>query len=102
MSKQDQADQLRAMRHSLAHIMATATQQLWPAVKFGIGPTTDQGFYYDIDLGKDKLSEEDFGKLEAKMAEVIKADLPFEQFISRLMKRSSGPDRLSSLIRKSC
>jgi threonyl-tRNA synthetase len=44
-------DKLYAMRHSLAHIMATAVQHLWPEAKFGVGPVVENGFYYDIDLG---------------------------------------------------
>lgn len=71
---------LEAMRHSLAHIMATAVQQRWPAAKFGVGPAVDNGFYYDIDLGDDSISEDDLADLEKRMAEVIKADQEFEQF----------------------
>ena len=67
------------MRHSLAHIMATAIQHLWPEAKFGVGPVVENGFYYDIDLGKTKLSEEDFPKIEAEMRKVIAADAPFER-----------------------
>lgn len=71
---------LHAMRHSLAHIMATAVQQLWPAAKFGVGPVVEHGFYYDIDLGDDTVSEEDFPRIEAAMKEIIKANEPFERF----------------------
>ena len=77
---QDQSANVYAMRHSLAHITATAVQKLWPHAKFGVGPVVESGFYYDIDLGEDKLSEEDFEKIEAAMHEVIKADVPFERF----------------------
>lgn len=76
----EQPDQLQAMRHSLAHIMATAVQKLWPEAKFGVGPVVEHGFYYDIDLGETKISEEDFPKIEAAMQEVIKANQPFERF----------------------
>jgi len=78
MSKPDQ-DKLHAMRHSLAHIMATAIRHLWPEAKFGVGPVVENGFYYDVDLGATKLSEEDFGKLEAEMRKVIGQNLPFER-----------------------
>jgi len=67
------------MRHSLAHIMATAVQKLWPEAKFGVGPAVKDGFYYDIDLGEAKLSEEDFNRIEAEMRAVIKADQPFQK-----------------------
>lgn len=76
----NQANQLQAMRHSLAHIMASAIQKLWPEAKFGIGPAVTNGFYYDIDLGETKLSEEDFGKLETEMQQIIEADETFKQF----------------------
>ncbi|HEY1064316.1 MAG TPA: threonine--tRNA ligase [Candidatus Saccharimonadales bacterium] len=74
-------DQLHAMRHSSAHILATAVQKLWPQAKFGVGPVVEHGFYYDIDLGPDtKLSEDDFAKIEGEMQAIIKADQPFERF----------------------
>lgn len=69
-----------AMRHSLAHIMAAAVARLWPDAKFGVGPAVENGFYYDIDLEKAKLSDEDFGKIEAEMRKIIAEDQPFEQF----------------------
>ena len=51
-------DNLEIMRHSLSHIMAAAIEELWPAAKFAIGPAVDNGFYYDIDFGEQKLTEE--------------------------------------------
>ena len=75
----DQKD-LHPMRHSLAHIMATAVTTLWPEAKLGVGPVVENGFYYDIDLGEAKISEEYFEKIEAKMQEIIHADQPFERF----------------------
>ena len=76
----DNQDNLYAMRHSLAHIMATAITRLWPGVKLGIGPVVENGFYYDVDLGDTKLSEADFEKIEAEMRKVIAENAPFEQF----------------------
>lgn len=64
-------DKLFAMRHSLAHIMAAAVKRLWPEVKLGVGPVVENGFYYDIDLGETKISEEDFLKIESTMHEII-------------------------------
>jgi threonyl-tRNA synthetase len=78
-SMADKNSDLGAQRHSLAHIMAASVQRLWPEAKFGVGPAVEHGFYYDIDLGEAKLSEEDFGKIEAEMAKIIKEDQPFEQ-----------------------
>ncbi len=60
--------------------MATAVQNLWPEAKFGVGPAIDNGFYYDIDLGDQTISDDDFGKIEAEMKKVIEANQPFEQF----------------------
>ena len=72
-------DKLYAMRHSLAHIMATAIQHIWPEVKLGVGPVIDNGFYYDVDLGENKLGEADFDRIEAEMRAVIAAKQPFER-----------------------
>jgi len=80
MSDQNQQDQLYAMRHSLAHILASAIQHIWPNVKLGVGPVVENGFYYDIDLGDEQLSIEDFERIEAEMHRIIKAAEPFEQF----------------------
>ncbi len=58
--------------HSSAHLLASAVQALYPNAKFGIGPSIERGFYYDIDFGEDVLREEDFPKIEQKMAEIVK------------------------------
>lgn len=71
---------LHAMRHSLAHIMATAVTTLWPGAKLGVGPVVENGFYYDIDLGKVKISEEDFEPIEAEMRKIIEDNQLFEKF----------------------
>ena len=69
---------IKTLRHSTAHIMAYAIGRLWPDAKFDIGPATDDGFYYDFDLSH-HLSAEDFPAIEKEMAEIIKADYPFER-----------------------
>ena len=64
--------------HSTAHLMAEALEALYPGVKFGIGPSIEAGFYYDIDLPNGmKISVEDLPKIEQKMKELVKADSPF-------------------------
>ena len=73
-------EQLHAMRHSLAHITATAVQRLWPEAKFGVGPVVDNGFYYDIDLGEIKISEANFPKIEKEMRGIINYGDDFERF----------------------
>ena len=60
-----------AFWHTSAHLMAEALQELYPNVKFGIGPAIENGFYYDVDLGEDTIKESDFAKIEAKMAELV-------------------------------
>lgn len=73
-------DQLHAMRHSLAHITAAAVQRLWPEAKFGVGPVVDNGFYYDIDLGERKISDQQFAKIEKEMRKLIEYGDDFERF----------------------
>ena len=73
-------DHLYAMRHSLAHITASAVKKIWPHAKFGVGPVVENGFYYDIDLGDTKISEEDFPKIEKEMKKIIKQGQKFERF----------------------
>src|SRR5215212_9183477 len=58
--------------HSSAHLMAEAVESLFPGVKFWVGPPVDHGFYYDMDLGDKKMSEEDLLVLEKKMNELAK------------------------------
>ncbi len=74
-----QQDELHAMRHSLAHIMATAVTKLWPEARLGVGPVVEYGFYYDIDIPGVTISEDDFKKIEKEMHKVINQKLPFEK-----------------------
>lgn len=64
-------DHLHAMRHSLAHIMATAVTTIWPEAKLGVGPVVENGFYYDIDIPGVTISTDDFKKIEKEMIKVI-------------------------------
>ena len=63
---------LENMRHTLSHVLAAAVKEIYPEAKFGIGPAIDNGFYYDIDFGKTKISDADLEKIEKKMREIIK------------------------------
>jgi threonyl-tRNA synthetase len=66
------------LRHSTAHVMAQAVTQLFDGAKFSIGPAIENGFYYDFDLpGGETFSDDDLTAIEARMAEIIKADQPF-------------------------
>ena len=71
-------DTLETMRHSAAHVMAASVSRLFPTVKLDIGPSTEEGFYYDFDL-EHRLAPEDFPKIEADMKALIKAGIPFER-----------------------
>lgn len=68
--------ELETMRHSCAHVMAHAIQKIWPKARFGIGPTVENGFYYDVDLDI-KLTPEDLPKIESEMKKIISANSPF-------------------------
>ena len=65
--------------HSSAHLMAEAVEQLYPGVKFWVGPALDNGFYYDMDLGDRKLAEEDLQGIEKKMNELARQNNKFER-----------------------
>ena len=65
------------IKHSTAHVMAAAILAIWPEAKFGVGPSTSEGFYYDIDLGDNRISETDFTTIEEKMAQIVKSDYSF-------------------------
>ncbi|MBA3724997.1 MAG: threonine--tRNA ligase, partial [Armatimonadetes bacterium] len=70
---------LYALRHSAAHLMAQSVLQLFPDAKLTIGPPIENGFYYDIDFGDEKFTEDDLAKVEARMAENARADFPIER-----------------------
>ncbi len=74
-------EELHVLRHSAAHIMAQAIGRLYPEAKFAYGPANEKGFYYDVDLGEAKLSEEDLQKIEAEMKKITKENLPIKPFI---------------------
>ena len=77
----DKQDELHVMRHTAAHVLAQAVKRLYPAAKFAYGPANEKGFYYDIDLGDVKLTDEDLQKIEAEMKKIIKENLPVKPFI---------------------
>ena len=75
-NKDDKA--LEVIRHSTAHLLAQATQQLYPKAQVTIGPVIDNGFYYDFAY-KDGFSEQDLAKIEKKMNAIVKQNLPIER-----------------------
>ena len=68
---------LQRLRHSCAHVLATAVTRLWPQARLDIGPPTDEGFYYDFDIPDHRFSTEDFEQIEAEMRKVIKENQVF-------------------------
>lgn len=73
--------ELEVIRHTAAHVLAQAVKRLYPEADFGYGPATEKGFYYDVDLGDTKLTDEDLGKIEAEMRKIVKENLPIKPFI---------------------
>ena len=71
---------LHVIRHSAAHIMAQAIKRLYPEADFAYGPATDNGFYYDVDLGDKTISEDDLPAIEAEMRKIAKENLKFQAF----------------------
>ena len=69
--KWDDEEGKHAFWHSSAHLMAEALQELYPGIKFGIGPAIENGFYYDVDPGETTIKEGDFAAIEAKMLELV-------------------------------
>src|SRR5437763_10571966 len=73
-----QMTDIERLRHSCAHILATAIVKIWPESQFAAGPPVQNGFYYDVDLPH-RISPDDFEKIEAEMKKEIKANHPFEK-----------------------
>lgn len=74
----DDPEGLEVYRHSTAHLMAQALKRLYPGVKLGIGPVIEDGFYYDIDC-PEKITPEDFPKIEAEMQKIVQEDFPIRR-----------------------
>ena len=92
----DSLDGKKAYWHTTSHIMAQAIKRLFPNVKLAIGPSIDEGFYYDFDVEK-AFSDEEKAKIEEEMKKIIKEDLPIERFVLprdeaiKLMKEKDEP-----------
>jgi len=85
--KEHQADaQLDILRHSTSHLMAQAVKDLFPGVKVAIGPSIDTGFYYDFDY-EPGFTEDDFARIEARMAELVKMDMPI---VRKMVKKEEA------------
>ncbi|MDB4271680.1 threonine--tRNA ligase [Akkermansiaceae bacterium] len=71
---------LERLRHSCAHVLATAVSRIWPDAQFAAGPPVEGGFYYDVDLAH-RITPDDFPKIEAEMKKVVKENSPFERMV---------------------
>src|SRR5947199_1828990 len=80
LDQRAQMTDLERLRHSAAHVMATAILRLWPDAQFAAGPPVEDGFYYDVEL-KHRISPEDFPAIEAEMKKEIKANHVFEKMV---------------------
>ncbi len=98
LEEREQMSDIERLRHSCAHVMASAIARLWPDAEFAYGPPVENGFYYDVDL-KHRITPDDFAKIEKEMKVIVKANQTFEkQLLSRadaLALAASG--RLGSL-----
>jgi threonyl-tRNA synthetase len=84
--KQNASETLEMVRHSTSHLMAQAVKELYPGVKVAIGPSIETGFYYDFDYPQG-FTEEDLPKIEERMREIAKRDIPMER---RVLKREEA------------
>ena len=80
--------------HSSSHLMAEALQELYPGVKFGIGPAVENGFYYDVDFGETTITEADLKKIEDKMIALARSK---ESFVRRDVPKADAMERFSGL-----
>ena len=76
-----QEEELHVIRHTAAHVMAQAIKRLFPQADFAYGPATQNGFYYDVDLGDTKLTPEDLEAIEKEMKKIVKENLPIKSFV---------------------
>lgn len=76
----DAAEELGVIRHDAAHLLAQALKRLYPHAQFAYGPATENGFYYDVDLGDTKVNEDDFPAIEDEMKKIVKENLKIETF----------------------
>ncbi len=80
LEERHQMSDLDRLRHSCAHVLATAVCRIWPDAQFAAGPPVEGGFYYDVDLAH-RITPDDFEKIEAEMKKVVKENVPFERIV---------------------
>jgi threonyl-tRNA synthetase len=80
LEQRAQMTEIERLRHSAAHVLATAILKIWPEAQFAAGPPVENGFYYDLELDH-RISPDDFEKIEAEMKKEVKANHPFERVV---------------------
>ena len=80
LDERNKMTDLERLRHSCAHVLATAILKIWPEAQFAAGPPVENGFYYDVELSH-RISPEDFPKIEAEMKAITKANQTFEKVV---------------------
>src|ERR1700679_1467120 len=80
LEQRHQMSDIERLRHSAAHVLATAILRIWPEAQFAAGPPVENGFYYDLELPH-RISPEDFEKIEAEMKKEVKANNTFEKIV---------------------
>lgn len=83
----DKDEAFEVLNHSCSHLMAAAVKRLYPQANFGVGPAIDEGFYYDIHIGEDKITESDLSRIEKEMKRIVSQD---KSFIRREVSRSEA------------
>src|SRR5881296_3289935 len=78
LDERNKMTEMERIRHSCAHVLATAILRIWPEAQFAAGPPVENGFYYDVELSH-RISPEDFSKIEEEMKKEIKANHVFEK-----------------------
>lgn len=81
LEDRNRASDLERVRHSCAHVMAAAVMRIWPNAQLDIGPSTNEGFYYDFDLPDHRFTPEDFPRIEEEMRKIIKENQVFQKEI---------------------
>jgi threonyl-tRNA synthetase len=80
LEERNQMSDLERLRHSCAHVLATAVSRIWPEAQFAAGPPVEGGFYYDLEL-EHRITPDDFEKIETEMKKVVKENAPFERLV---------------------
>ena len=82
--------ELEKLRHSCAHVLATAILRIWPQTQFAAGPPVENGFYYDLELDH-RISTDDLEKIEREMKKVVKENQLFERIVVSRQKENWAP-----------